>query len=180
MVTKKKVTQKPAKAAASTAAKTERPTRGQSRAKGRPERRRSIGEHRDMLSTENLDPEYIYRWVLGATENDKRIVFSLRDGWEMVDQTKEPNLVVGDYAVGRSTTLGSIYRIPAARRSTDEYLYLMRMPLDYAREVHEWEQDEVDKTEEALTAPRSPDDNEGGQYGGTKVEHGFVTRPTRT
>lgn len=164
MVAKKKVTKK-------TTAKTARPTQGKSRAEARPKRKRSIASHRDMLSTENLDSNFTYRWVLGATENDKRIVFSLRDGWEMVDATAEPDIVVGDYAVGKSDKLGSVYRLPAARRGREEYLYLMRMPKDLAQDYYDEAQAEVDETERALTEDREAHDNENGQYGGVKVSH---------
>ncbi len=163
MTAKKKVTKK------KTAAKTDRPKRATSRAKDRPSRARSIASHRDMMSVENKDPEFMYRWILGATENDKRIVFARRAGWAFVDATAEPDLVIGDYSVGRSESLGAIYRQPAARRSVDEYLYLMRISKDLAAEVEEWKQSEIDETERALTEKRDSEDNEYGQYGGTAV-----------
>ena len=165
MTAKKKVVTKKA-----TAKKTERPTRGTSRAKDtRPARKRSIGNFRDMMSVENKDPEFEYRWILGATENDKRVVFALRAGWSFVDATVEKDMVVGDYSVAKSDRLGSIYRLPAARHGREEYLYLMRIPKDLADEIAEWKQSEIDESERALTEKRHAEDNEHGQYGGTEV-----------
>jgi len=161
MVTKKKVTKK-------LNAKAARPTRGKSRAEERPIRKRSVGNHRDMLSTSNLDPEFEYRWVLGATENDKRIIFSRQDGWDLVDATVETEVVVGDFAVGKSDRLGSVYRFPASRRGDNEYLYLMRMPKDLFTDRIAEQQAEIDEQELELTRERfAGDDEETGQYGKT-------------
>lgn len=165
MVTKKKATTKKR-----TAKKTARPTRGTSRAKGRPNRKRVIGDHRDMLNVENMDPEYFYYWMLGTSENDKRIIFSLRDDWEMVDATVESDLVIGDHAVGKSDKLGSVYRIPAARRGNEEYLYLMRLPRDIYDARHELAMQVIDDQERELTRRHDPDgDDETGQYGKTTI-----------
>lgn len=175
--TKKKVTKK--KAVASPA-KTERPKRAESRAFDRPSRMRSIGNFRDLLNVENLDPEYRYRWVLAATENDKRIFDATRAGWSMVDASIESNLEIGDYAVGKSEKLGSVYRIPATRRGNEEYLYLMRIPEEYASEVDAWKQEKVDKIDAEITRDRkSHDDEETGQYGSNKVEHAIGSHRTR-
>ncbi len=163
MVTKKKVTKK-------RNAKAARPVRGQSRAEERPVRKRSIGSHRDMLNTDNLDPEFSYRWMLGATENDKRIVFARQDGWDLVDATVETNIVVGDFAVGKSERLGSVYRFPASRRGHEEYLYLMRMPKDLFDARVAEQQEEIDEQEAELTRTRyAGDDEETGQYGQTAI-----------
>lgn len=167
--TKKKVAKK--KVAASPA-KIERPVRAESRAFERPKRMRAIGNFRDLLNVENLDPEFRYRWVLAATENDKRIFDATRAGWSMVDASVESNLEIGDHAVGRSEKLGSLYRIPATRRGADEYLYLMRIPEDYAQEVDAWKQEKVDAIDMEITRERTSHENEEtGQYGSNKVEH---------
>jgi hypothetical protein len=167
--TKKKVVKKKA---TTSPAKTERPKRAESRAFDRPARMRSIGNFRDTLSVSNMDPEYRYRWVLAATENDKRVFDATRAGWRMVDASIESNLDIGDYAVGKSEKLGSVYRIPATRRGAEEYLYLMRIPEEYAVEVDAWKQEKVDAIDAEITRDRKSHENEEtGQYGSTKVEH---------
>lgn len=163
MVTKKKVTKK-------LNAKAARPARGASRAEERPARKRSLGNHRDMLSVEHMDPEFSYRWILGATENDKRVFYARQDGWEFVDAIAESGLVVGDFAVGKSESLGSVYRIPASRRGNEEYLYLMRMPADLFESRNAEMQAEIDDQEKELTRKRYADeDEETGQYGQTAL-----------
>lgn len=126
---------------------------------------KSIGEFRDILGVLNKDPEWRYRWVLSTAEFDKRIFDARRAGWEFVDATKDKDLILGEYAVGKTDTDGSFYRIPAGRRMKDEYLYLMRMPEDFAKEVDAWKQEQVDALEEDIFRSRRPaDDDEKGQY----------------
>lgn len=147
-------------------AKTNRPGRAVSRADGRPQRNAySIGEFRDILGVLNKDPEKRYRWILSTKEFDKRIFDARRAGWNFVDATQEKDLIPGEYAVARTDTDGSFYRIPAARRSKDEYLYLMWMPEDFAKEVDEWKNTLADDKEADMFAPRNvDDDNDKGQY----------------
>lgn len=148
-------------------AKTDRPGTAVSRADGRPQRNaHSIGEFRDILGVLNKDPEWRYRWILSTLEFDKRIYDARRAGWEFVDATKEKDLIPGEYAVGKGNGIeGSFYRIPAGRRTKDEFLYLMRMPEDYAQEVDDWKANKIDDNESDLFRKRTvEDDDEKGQY----------------
>jgi hypothetical protein len=157
-------------------AKTERPSRAKSRAGGRPMRNaRSIADFRDILGVLNKDPEWRYRWVLSTAEMDKSVFDAMRAGWEFADATKEIDLVIGEYAVNKTEKWGSHYRIPAARRSKDEYLYLMRMPEEFALEVDAYKAEKVDAAEKDIMRTKKVDDSDdqetGGQYSdkGNKV-----------
>ena len=150
-------------------AKTERPAKAASRADGRPVRNaKSIADFRDILGVLNKDPEKRYRWVLSTADMDKRIFDAMRAGWEFADASKEDDLVIGDYAVGKSDKWGSHYRVPATRRSKDEYMYLMWMPEDFAKEVDAYKLKMVEDTEADIMRERKPGDNldpeTGGQY----------------
>lgn len=173
-VTKKKAAKKKAGTVARKVdtAKTERPNRGESRAKRpRPQRLGPIGSFRDKLSVANKDGEFRYRWVSATSEKDKRIFDAVQAGWEMVDATVESSLEIGEDAVDHSEKFGSVYRVPATRGAKEEYLYLMRIPEDWAAEVDEMKAEEVDKRDAAITRERSSHDNEDGQYGSNKVDH---------
>jgi hypothetical protein len=159
---KKTVTGRPE----SRTAKQDRPSKGSSRAGGRPQRNaRSIGEFRDILGVLNKDPDWRYRWVSSLEEFDKRIFDARRAGWEFVDATKETDLILGEYAVAKTEKDGSLYRIPAGRRMKGEYLYLMRMPEEFAQEVDDWKQQRIDDKEADMFRKQRPeDDEEKGQY----------------
>ena len=89
----------------------------------------------------------------------------MRAGWEFVDSSKDADLVIGEYAVGKSEKWGSHYRIPAARRNKEEYMYLMWMPEDFAKEVDAYKAKKVDDREKDIMRKRTPDeDEEKGQY----------------
>ena len=133
-------------------AKSDRPQTGSSRADERPTRNaRSIGEFRDILGVLNKDPNYRYRWVLSMLEFDKRIFDARHAGWEFVDASKEHDLIPGEYAVGKGNGVeGSFFRIPAGRRTKDEYLYLMRMKEEDAQYVDELKSGKIDDDESDL------------------------------
>jgi hypothetical protein len=173
-VTKKKVAKKKAAVVERKAdtAKTDRPKRAESRAKRqRPKRLGPVGSFRDKLGVQGKDAEYRYRWFAATSEKDKRIFDAVQAGWEMVDATVESEMEIGEEAVTHSKKWGSIYRVPASRGGNEEYMYLMRIPEDWAIEVDAMKADEVDKRDAAITRERDSHDNEDGQYGSTKVDH---------
>ena len=169
MPTKKTASDKVTGRPSTRIAKSDRPQKGSSRDAGRPQRNaRSIGEFRDILGVLNKDPDWRYRWVLSMLEFDKRIFDARRAGWDFVDASKEHDLIPGEYAVGKGNGVeGSFYRIPAGRRTKDEYLYLMRMPESYAQEVDDWKADKIDYNESDLFRKRELGDSDvddKGQY----------------
>jgi len=167
MATKKAATDNVTGRPSSRTAKSDRPGKGVSRAGDRPQRNaHSIGEFRDILGVLNKDPEWRYRWILSTLEFDKRVFDARRAGWEFVDATSEKDLIPGEYAVGKGNGVeGSFYRIPAGRRTKDEYLYLMRIPEDHALEVDAWKDDKIDDNETDLFRSRKvEEDAEKGQY----------------
>ncbi len=167
MATKKAASDSVTGRPSSRTAKHSRPSAAVSRAAERPQRNaRSIGEFRDILGVLNKDPNWRYRWVLSMLEFDKRVYDARRAGWEFVDASTEKDLIPGEYAVGKGNGVeGSFYRIPAGRRTKDEYLYLMRMPEEYAQEVDDWKSDKISNSEDDLFRNREvADDDEKGQY----------------
>lgn len=146
-------------------AKVESPQAGASRATGRPGRGRQIGQFRDILNVDHKDPNYQYRWVLSAADMDKRIYDAIAAGWEFVDATKEPSLVVGSYAVGQVASFGAVFRVPASRRMKDEYVFLMKMPKELFEETLDWKASLADEREnDVFREMRPEDDREKGQY----------------
>ncbi len=169
MPTKKTASAKTTGRPATRTAKSDRPQTGSSRADERPTRNaRSIGEFRDILGVLNKDPNYRYRWVLSMLEFDKRIFDARRAGWDFVDASKEHDLIPGEYAVGKGNGVeGSFYRIPAGRRTKDEYLYLMRMPEEDAQKVDDWKAGKIDDDESDLFRHQNLGEDRGddkGQY----------------
>ncbi len=167
MATKKAASDSVTGRPSSRTAKHNRPSPDVSRAAERPQRNAySIGEFRDLLGVLNKDPNWRYRWVLSTLEFNKRIYDARRAGWEFVDATIEKDLIPGEYAVGKGNGVeGSFYRIPAGSRMKDEYLYLMRMPEEYALEVDDWKSDAIEDKESDLFRKREvEEDDEKGQY----------------
>lgn len=182
MATKKQASNSVTGRPSTRTAKTDRPGRATSRADGRPKRNaQSIGEFRDILGVLNKDPEWRYRWILSTLEFDKRVYDARRAGWEFVDASAEKDLIPGEYAVGKGNGVeGSFYRIPAGRRTKDEYLYLMRMPEDFALEVDDWKEDKISDNEADLFRHReTEDDEEKGQYS-IKQDLGYEERHRRS
>ena len=152
-------------------AKTERPSRAMSRAEGRPQRQaRSIADFRDILGVLNQDPNKRYRWVLSTADMDKRVFDAMRAGWEFVDASIDSDLVIGEYAVGKSDKWGSHYRIPAARRNSNEYMYLMWMSKEFAEQVDSYKEEKVKQAETDIMRERQPDDSNDPESGGQYTE----------
>lgn len=152
-------------------AKTERPSRATSRAEGRPQRNaQSIADFRDILGVLNKDPGKRYRWVLSTADMDKRVFDAMRAGWNFVDSSTEKDLVIGEYAVGKSEKWGSHYRIPAARRQSNEYMYLMWIDEDFAQEVDAYKADKVSQSEKDIMRERKPGDSSDPESGGQYTE----------
>ena len=142
-----------------------RPSKGESRAEARPERRYApIGDFRDLLSVTGGDEEFAYRWMLDSSASGQRVFDAYHAGWDFVDASKETGLNIGEHYVDRSDSHGSIFRRPANKHG--DFLYLMRMPKDRYDEVQAVKQARVDKLEQDLLGPQ-----EEGQYGQNRV-HG--------
>lgn len=170
-------------------ARKERPSKGVERASyARPDRvGRPIGEARDIVGLLNANSDdWHYRWILSTANMDKRVYDALVVGWEFVDATKEHELIPGDYSIANHKDFGSFFRIPAARRAENEYLYLMKLPIDLWRQVEKYKADKIDAQERDIFRDRTlGEDEEHGQYNRAgdhvlehdKWEEDQVTRP---
>lgn len=136
----------------------DRPVKGASRA-DRPRKRVRVSGHRDILTVENKNPDYHYRWVLDTTESGARIRRYLEGGYEFV--TKENDgVTVAEDNVRNTEDLGTLFRVPAGPNSPDMYLYLMRIP-------REWREEDTDAEEKELRAREARvfrKDTSAGQY----------------
>jgi len=118
-----------------------------------------FGAQREILAVSGKDPNYHYRWVLDKNENGNRIMRFLRAGYSFV---ASDTVTVGDELVLKTTNYGSIVRQPG--NSTGEFLYLMKLPMEYHLEDNKAKQDAIDETENQMR--RALDE---GQYGKVNI-----------
>ena len=143
-----------------------RPTEGEARAE-RPTRSRVSG-HRDILTVENRNPNYYYRWVLDKEEDGARVRRYVDGGYEFVTKEND-NVAVGDVSIKTNQDLGTLLRVPAGPNSPGQYLYLMRILQEYREEDLFEEEKELRSREASMYRSNEKD----GQYGEVRVDtHG--------
>jgi hypothetical protein len=97
---------------------------------------------RDILTIQNRDPNYSYRWV---KDTPGRIQRFFTGGWEY---HVDPDAVVGQRAVDSGSRLGS-----ALTRNTDgTVLVAMRIPKEWYDEDQKRKWDEIDALESSMKA----------------------------
>ena len=122
--------------------------------------------HRDILTLNGKDPDFMYRWVHDVHENGQRILRFIDGGWEHV---KSEDVSVGDNMVFKSDNVGSIVRVPTLDGST--YMYAMRIPKEYYEEDQMAKLSYVDELEAQTKKKLRPDEgNENGQYGSVEIK----------
>ena len=137
----------------------------------RPTKRTSLREsHRNILTVENKDPNYEYRFVLDvyARHDDdtnkfypgQRIARFQAAGWEFV---RNDEVTVGDSYVYKTENTGSIVRVPAGQ---GEYHYLMKIKKEWYKEDQDAKMKQIDDVEKSMKNPKS----EMGQYGSVSID----------
>jgi hypothetical protein len=130
------------------------------------------GGYRDILTVANKDPRFRYRWILDVAENGGRIFRAKQAGYEMAPAE---GLAIGQNAVYHSTeSKFSIVRQPATK-TTGEWFYLMRIPIEYAKEDDAAKQAQQDLV---MKRTKEPDPTEE-QYGRVKESwerEGLITQ----
>lgn len=145
--------------------RTERTTREK-----RPERpqRIPVGGFRDKLTVHFKDSEhrekYYARWVKDDHENGGNIIRYIQGGYEFIPSDE---VTVGQTHVFKSENVGTIVRQPADKEGN--YLYLMRLPMEYHKQDLAEKARVVDSTEEALRTPDSLSEDMEAVYGSIKL-----------
>jgi hypothetical protein len=118
-----------------------------------------ISGHRDILTVENKNPDFHYHWFSDKSDTGNRIQRAKLAGYEFV---KSEEVSVGDAMVYKSANVGSIVRVPDGR--SGNYLYLMKLPMEWREEDLQSRNDITNKTETQISRAR-----EEGQYGDVKI-----------
>lgn len=130
----------------------------------KPTRKRSRLQARNILSVENKDPNFVYRFM---ADRPGRIATKKEEGWEIVDADME----VGDKRVNQGHAVDSRVVV----RSGAEELILMRIRKEWYEEDAQVIQTEIDELENSLTRTYSRNADENGMYGGVEISR----RPMR-
>lgn len=137
---------------------------------GRPSKRVPVSGSRDILTVDNKDPDYHYRWVVaGENENGIRLQKFIRGGYEFVSAD---DVEVGDDSVYKSSNVGSIVRIPSG---DGMYSYLMRIKREWYEEDRANSQKKIDDVEKSIYRTRNQEEDDG-QYGSIKGKSDFLLR----
>lgn len=127
------------------------------------ENRVPVGGFRDILTVEGKDPAYHYRFVLGEDEKDMRIYSHQNAGYTFAKI--EDGLKVGQSAVFKSDSVGSLIRVP---NKDGRWLYLMKIPVEWYEDDQRSKAHRVDETEKSL---REIDEGMYGQQLDIKRSH---------
>lgn len=117
-----------------------------------------ISGDRDILTVDNMDPDYYYRWVRDTNHTGGRIHRAIMAGYEFANADDHN---VGESSVYKTDESGSIIRLPDGKSGS--YLYLMKLPKKYRNEdLAAKKKKIIDVTDEAFR-------KEEGQYGKTTI-----------
>lgn len=120
---------------------------------------------RDIMTVTNQDPAFVYRWVQDTGEAGGKVLKYKRGGYDFARTDSGETHTVGDDAVYRSESNGSIIRLPTGG---GQYSYLMRIPREYYEEDQAAKNEKIDALESTITGTGHPDGEDFGQYGEVK------------
>ncbi len=112
-----------------------------------------ISGARDILTVQNMNPNFDYHWEVDDDETGYRIQKMRNAGYEFVQANKEE--VVGQTNVYQSHNYGSIIRVPSG---PGRWMYLMRIPKEWRKEDLEALEHENKMAEQSIT------NTQDGQY----------------
>jgi len=115
---------------------------------------------RSQLEVRGKSPGWHYRWIRDTHEAGSEVLRYLNAGYEFV--TDKEDVIIGENAVFKSSSIGTGIRVPAGRDG--DWLYLVKIPQDWYDEDQKAKQRIVDKTEETITNPEIE-----GKYGSIKI-----------
>jgi len=114
------------------------------------ENRVPVSGYRDILTVEGKDPNFHYYWVLDTNEDGSSVRRYKLGGYEHV---MSDEVTVGQHAVYKSDNVGSIVRVPNGK--SPDFLYLMKIPMEWWDEDQAAIQRNVDATEGDIFRDRS-------------------------
>lgn len=131
-------------------------------------RRSSPGGYRSILTVEGKDPAYEYRWVMDTDEGGARI-WKMKDiGYEFAAAADHR---IGENAVFKSKSHGSVIRVPADKEGN--FMYLMRIDKDWYDEDKASHEEKIKRVERSMYREYDEDKDEG-QYGKIDSSSGFA------
>lgn len=137
--------------------------------KQRPSERIPVGGHRDKLTVQYHNPDYLNmyatRWVEDTHESGPRIYQFIQGGWTFVDPA---DAKVGQLYVYTTEDVGSIVRRP----SGSHFVYLMKIERDLYEADQKEKQNDIDALEKDMLRERDAQKDDG-QYGGGKITRSF-------
>lgn len=116
-----------------------------------------VGGPRDVLTVQNKDPNYVYRWVLDVPGRIRRYEDG---GYECV----RDDLQVGQKTVDSNTQLGSVV---TKHGGGDKKLILMRIPKKWYDEDQAAKAEKIDALEESMQI-----EAKDGRYGSLGMSRG--------
>lgn len=129
-----------------------------------------VGGYRDKLTVrfkdEHHGKKFASRWCLDSSHQGGSIVRYLDAGYEFVPYDE---VQVGQTYVFNSDDVGSIVRVPADKEGN--YLYLMRLPIEYYNDDLAAKNRQINESERALAAPDQLREDADSVYGKIKIEH---------
>ena len=130
-----------------------------------------MGEFRGTQNIlEGGDPSKKYRWFGSKSESGQRILNAMRAGWQMVNLEEEGDMQVGDEFLTKSSSFGTIVKRPANKSSSDEWQYLMWMPMRDWEAVQAMKNALPDEKERAIAERASEEGLNHPRHTGLKNE----------
>lgn len=154
---------------------TEQPEVQTKRGRGRPRKesaadrheRVPVGGFRDKLTVQGTDPNFYYRWVLDIDATGSRILEHMQAGY--VFASPDEGIKIGQTYVFSTPDYGDVLRRPANKQG--DFLYLMKLPMEYRKEDLAAKAEQANQLEKALKKPSQleKDMADGGVYGDIKI-----------
>lgn len=121
---------------------------------------------RDIMTVDNKDEAFEYRWVVDSDERGQKIMRYQKGGYDLVSADE---VVVGQPNVYKSEHFGSIVRLPSGN---GQFSYLMKIRREWYEEDQEAKQSNIDALEASMSrkSTRADEaDDDLGQYGSVKI-----------
>lgn len=138
----------------------------QTASKERRDERVPVSGLRDIMTVDNKDPSFTYRWVVDSDERGQKIMRYQKGGYSLVSADE---VIVGQPNVYKSEHFGSIVRLPSGNGN---YSYLMKIKKEWYDEDQEAKEDNIRSLEESMSRKHTRSDeadDDLGQYGSVRI-----------
>jgi len=134
-----------------------RPKQGASRAKDRPAKRIPVSGNRNIMTVQDKDPNFVYRWV---NDVENRVQVFERGGWKLVEDSHQ----IGDRTAESSKGVSkAISKYVGMNRTS----YLMRIEKEYYTEDQAAKAAKLTEQETAMLAGEKSSE---GRYGHMSIK----------